>query len=198
MEEKLRFCLLDEEVLQLARWACEIEDHYSKLANHPVPMDMEWAKDGRTGELFIVQARPETVQSQIQKTNSIDSYHLKSTSKVLLKGQSVGDRIGSGRVRVIENAKDIADLLPGEVLVTEKTDPDWEPAMQRASAIVTNRGGRTCHAAIVSRELGIPAIVGSLTATSSLKTGDLVTVSCAEGTTGYVYEGAFGIFGGTH
>lgn len=190
-EDRTRFSISDEDVLTLAKWACGIEDYYSKRAGHHVPMDMEWAKDGRDGELYIVQARPETVQSQKEKHNvgTIESYHLKSRSDVLLKGSSVGDKIGTGKVRVIKTAHDLDQLLQGEVLVTDKTDPDWEPAMKRASAVITNRGGRTCHAAIVSRELGLPAIVGTQTGTETLKTGQLVTVSCCEGETGFVYAG---------
>jgi pyruvate,water dikinase len=187
--DRARFSISDEDVLTLTKWACIIEDHYSQRAGHEVPMDMEWAKDGNTGKLYIVQARPETVQSQKEKGRSIETYHLKSRSTVLLNGRSVGEKISVGAVRVINNSRDLAQLLPGEILVTDKTDPDWEPAMKRAAGIVTNRGGRTCHAAIVSRELGLPAIVGTQTGTEALKTGQLVTVSCAEGESGYVYEG---------
>jgi pyruvate,water dikinase len=187
--DRERFALDDDEILTLARWACLIEDHYSKKSKHKMPMDMEWAKDGQTGELFIVQARPETVQSR-KEQNSIETFRLKSKGKVLVSGRSVGEKIAQGKVRVIESAKDLGELLKGEVLVTDKTDPDWEPAMKRAAAIVTNRGGRTCHAAIVSRELGVPAIVGTINGTATLKTGQMVTISCAEGETGYVYEGA--------
>ena len=189
VDERNRFSISDDDVLTLTKWACGIEDHYSKRAEHHVPMDMEWAKDGRTGELFIVQARPETVQSLKNKAGAIEVFHLKSRSTVLLKGNSVGERIGTGAVRVIKNASDLSQLLPGEVLVTDKTDPDWEPAMKKASAVITNRGGRTCHAAIVSRELGLPAIVGTQTGTEDLKTGQVVTVSCCEGETGFVYGG---------
>ena len=187
--DRSRFSISDDDVLILSRWACAIEDYYSKRAGHFVPMDMEWAKDGRSGELFIVQARPETVQSQKDKNGYLESYRLLEHSNVLLKGSSVGDKIGSGSVRVIKNAQDLEQLLPGEVLVTDKTDPDWEPAMRRASAVITNRGGRTCHAAIVSRELGLPAIVGTQIGTEVLKTGQMVTVSCAEGETGFIYDG---------
>ncbi|MDD4976679.1 MAG: phosphoenolpyruvate synthase [Bacteriovorax sp.] len=190
-DDRTRFSISDEDVLTLAKWACGIEDYYSKKKGHHLPMDMEWAKDGRSGELFIVQARPETVQSQKDnlKAGTILSYHLKKHSEVLLKGSSVGEKIGSGQVRVIKTAEDLGQLLQGEILVTDKTDPDWEPAMKRASAIITNRGGRTCHAAIVSRELGLPAIVGTQNATETLKSGQMVTVSCAEGETGFVYDG---------
>jgi pyruvate,water dikinase len=186
--DRERFALDDEEILMLARWACLIEEHYSKKSGRKMPMDMEWAKDGRTGELFVVQARPETVQSQ-KVTDSVDVYRLKKRGKVIVTGRSVGEKIAHATVKVIKSAKDLALLQAGEILVTDKTDPDWEPAMKRAAAIVTNRGGRTCHAAIVSRELGIPAVVGTLTGTDALKTGQEVTVSCAEGEAGYVYDG---------
>jgi pyruvate,water dikinase len=152
-------------------------------------MDIEWAKDGRNGELFIVQARPETVHSRTAPQR-IEQYHLRQRGRVLVEGRSVGNRIASGPVRVIPNAVDLRKFEAGEVLVTDKTDPDWEPIMKKAAAIVTNRGGRTCHAAIVSRELGVPAIVGTETATAALQTGQIVTVSCAEGDAGFVYEGA--------
>jgi pyruvate,water dikinase len=190
--DRQRFSISDEDVAALAKWACVIEDHYSNKAGHPVPMDMEWAKDGKSGELFIVQARPETVQSQKEKKsiNTLESYRLKARSKVLLKGSSVGEKIATGVVRVIHNAHDLNQLLQGEILVTDRTDPDWEPAMKRAAAVVTNRGGRTCHAAIVSRELGLPAIVGTESGTEVLKTGQRVTVSCAEGEVGFVYDGS--------
>lgn len=189
IEDRQRFSISDDDVLNLSRWACIIEDYYSKRVARSVPMDIEWAKDGYTGELFIVQARPETVQSQIKSLGFIETYHLKGRSKILLTGSSVGQKIGSGAVRVIESAHDLSQLLQGEVLVTDKTDPDWEPAMKRASAVITNRGGRTCHAAIVSRELGLPAIVGTQVGTQVLQTGQIVTLSCSEGETGFVYEG---------
>ncbi len=188
IDERNRFSISDDDILQLAKWACTIEDHYSKKRGSFSPMDMEWAKDGESGELFIVQARPETVQSQKQ-IEVIETYHLKERSPILIKGRSVGEKIASGPVRVIQSPQDLGKLQQGEVLVTEKTDPDWEPAMKKASAIVTNRGGRTCHAAIVSRELGLPAIVGTKHGTEVLKDGKLVTVSCAEGDSGIVYEG---------
>lgn len=187
-EDRLRHSVSDNDILTLARWACIIEDHYSKKLKRFVPMDMEWAKDGETGELFIVQARPETVQSQ-KNENTLETYHLKSRGKVLISGRSVGDKISTGKVRIIKQAKDLSELKSGEVLVTDKTDPDWEPAMKRASAIITNRGGRTCHAAIVSRELGLPAIVGTMTGTEVLQSGEDITVSCAEGEEGFVYKG---------
>ena len=151
-------------------------------------MDIEWAKDGRSGELFIVQARPETVQSQ-RPRGVIEIYHRHEDAPVLVRGRSVGDRIGSGRVHVIASTDRLRDFRDGEVLGAENTDPDWEPIMKRASAIVTDHGGRTCHAAIVARELEIPAIVGAENATARLATGQAVTVSCAEGETGFVYEG---------
>jgi pyruvate,water dikinase len=186
--DRQRFAIADDEILSLARWACLIEEHYSNKLGRPCPMDMEWAKDGSTGEVFILQARPETVQSQ-RAVDTIESYQLKQRGKVLLTGRSIGEKIASGRVRVIPNAANLAGFQPGEVLVTDKTDPDWEPVMKRAAAIITNRGGRTCHAAIVSRELGVPAIVGAERSDELLRTGQVVTVSCAEGETGYVYDG---------
>jgi len=187
--EREQFSLGDNDILALARWACIIEDHYTSKRGHSCPMDMEWAKDGLTGELFIVQARPETVQSQKQVTQ-LDRYELEQRSAQLVAGRAVGDRIGSGKVRLIESVQQLHEFEPGEVLVTDKTDPDWEPVMKNAAAIVTNRGGRTCHAAIVSRELGLPAIVGTNNATDILQAGQEVTVCCAEGDTGVVYEGA--------
>lgn len=186
--DRARFALNEDEILQLARWAAVIEDHYSKKRGRPTPMDMEWAKDGITGELFIVQARPETVQSQ--RTGKIlETFRLKEKGKRLVTGRSVGERIAAGPVRVIKDAQQLELFQEGEVLVTDKTDPDWEPIMKKAAAIVTNRGGRTCHAAIVSRELGLPAIVGAADATEILTNGKSVTVSCAEGDAGYVYDG---------
>ncbi|HEX9757011.1 MAG TPA: phosphoenolpyruvate synthase [Nitrospiria bacterium] len=188
-DDRKRFSVTDEEILTLANWACVIEEHYSNKKGTPSPMDMEWGKDGQTGELFILQARPETVQSQ-KNQNFIEVYRLKEKGPVLVTGKSVGEKIGHGPVRVIKNVQHIQQFKKGEVLVTDKTDPDWEPIMKKASAIVTNRGGRTCHAAIVSRELGLPAIVGAEKATEQLKDGRQITVSCAEGETGFVYEGA--------
>jgi pyruvate,water dikinase len=187
-QDRARFALSDDEILALARWAVIIEEHYSRKRGLNCPMDMEWAKDGLTGELFIVQARPETVQSQ-KATDELETYHLRSHGKVLAKGHSVGEKIGSGPVRVIKNVHESGAFRTGDVLVTDKTDPDWEPIMKKAAAIVTNRGGRTCHAAIVSRELGLPAIVGTENATDVLRDDQLVTVSCAEGDAGFVYEG---------
>jgi len=183
-----RFAINDDEVLQLARWACVIEDHYSRLRGQFTPMDIEWAKDGMTGELFIVQARPETVHSQ-KAENVLRSYELQERSEILTTGRSVGDSVGQGKARVILDANQIELFREGEVLVTTRTDPDWEPIMKKASAIVTNQGGRTCHAAIIARELGIPAIVGCEDATDVIQTGEEVTVSCCEGEEGRIYAG---------
>lgn len=187
-DDRERFCLNDEEVLTLARYGVIIEEHYSRLAGEPRPMDIEWAKDGKTGELFIVQARPETVQSQLDAAYQ-EIFHLKETGKILVQGKSVGQRIAAGPARVVVDASEMKNVRDGEILVTDMTDPDWEPVMKRAGAIVTNRGGRTCHAAIVARELGIPAIVGCGDATLRIRDGQEVTVSCAEGDTGNVYDG---------
>jgi pyruvate, water dikinase len=186
--DRQRLTLRDDEVLQLARWACIVEDHYSAKRGQPVPMDLEWAKDGQTGELFIVQARPETVQSR-RNPDVLEAWQLGQRGKVLATGRSVGEKIAIGRVRVIQSAQMIDQFQAGEVLVTDKTDPDWQPIMKKAAAIITNRGGRTCHAAIVSRELGLPAIVGTEHGTDVLHSGQMVTVSCAEGDKGFVYEG---------
>lgn len=186
--DRARFAIEDDDILPLARWACLIEEHYSAKRGHPTPMDIEWAKDGCTGELFIVQARPETVQSR-QRTDTFESYHLEQRGSVLVTGRSIGAKIACGPVRVIKDVHFLADFQPGEILVADKTDPDWEPIMKKAAAIVTNRGGRTCHAAIVSRELGVPAIVGTEHATQILRDGQSVTVSCAEGDAGFVYDG---------
>ncbi len=191
--ESLRrqYALQDDEILELARWACLIEEHYSALRGRFTPMDIEWAKDGITGELFIVQARPETVQSQ-KATNRLKTYRFTQTEArpdALVRGRAVGEAIGQGTARVILDVRRSDQFQAGEVLVTEKTDPDWEPIMKKASAIVTNQGGRTCHAAIIARELGIPAIVGCGNATQVLRSGDPITVSCAEGEEGRVYPG---------
>lgn len=186
--ERKKLVLSDEEVLELARWAGVIEDHYSAVNGRYTPMDMEWAKDGISGQLFIVQARPETVQSRKKKL-VLTTYRLKSTGKRLVSGHSVGEAIGAGKARLILDAHCMGEFQNEEILVTDKTDPDWEPIMKKASAIVTNQGGRTCHAAIIARELGIPAIVGSENATGVLKTGQEITVSCSEGEIGYVYDG---------
>jgi len=180
--DRARFCLADDDVLELARQALIIEEHYG------CPMDIEWGKDGETGRLYILQARPETVQSRAGRT--LQRYTLKGKGKVLTTGRSIGHRIGAGPARVIRNVKEMSRVETGDVLVADMTDPDWEPVMKRASAIVTNRGGRTCHAAIIARELGIPAVVGCGDATRAIREGQPVTVSCAEGDTGYVYEGA--------
>ncbi|MDI6854213.1 MAG: phosphoenolpyruvate synthase [Deltaproteobacteria bacterium] len=181
-EERRAFVLNDDEILQLARWTKKIEDHYGR------PMDIEWAKDGDTGQLFIVQARPETVQSRKEAT-VMKSFRLKERSRRLISGLSIGEAIAAGKVCVIKNVHDIGQFRDNAVLVTEMTDPDWVPIMRRAAGIVTDHGGRTCHAAIVSRELGIPAIVGTGKATEVLQDGQEVTISCAEGDQGYVYEG---------
>lgn len=186
--ERRRFSITDDEVLTLARAAVEIEQHYSEQAGTDRPMDIEWAKDGQSGELFILQARPETVHSQ-QGEFGIEVFTLKERGPVLVEGKSVGERIAAGQARVIESAADMSRLEPGELLVTDMTDPDWEPIMKKAGAIITNRGGRTCHAAIIARELGIPAIVGCGNATELLNDGQEVTASCAEGNVGTVYEG---------
>lgn len=186
-DERLRFAITDDEILTLARWACLIEDHYSRKRGQYTPMDIEWAKDGRTGEIFIVQARPETVQSQKQ-IDTLEIYRLLEKGQLLVQGRSVGEKIAHGPVRIVDSAKNLHQVQNGDVLVTDKTDPDWEPTMKKAAAIVTNRGGRTCHAAIVSRELGLPAIVGTENGTERLEDGQPVTVSCAEGETGFVYK----------
>lgn len=180
--DQKRFTLKNTEVLKLADWAMKIEEHYKK------PMDIEWAKDGGSGQLYIVQARPETVEAR-KSVNVLEKYHLKKTGKVVIQGVAVGAKIGQGPAQVIKSIKEISKFKPGSVLVTEMTDPDWEPVMKQATAIVTNSGGRTCHAAIVSRELGIPCIVGTAKATTAIKHGQKVTVSCAEGEVGLVYDG---------
>ena len=169
-DDRERFVLSDDDILTLARWAVLVEEHYSGLRGTPTPMDIEWAKDGRSGELFLVQARPETVHAQ-RDPLVLERFHLDTRGDVLAKGRSVGEKIGQGPARIIRSAADLEQLQQGEVLVTEMTDPDWEPVMKRAAAVVTDRGGRTCHAAIVSRELGIPAIVGTGTGTSSMTIG---------------------------
>lgn len=186
--DRERFCLTDDEILQLARWTTIIEDHYSAEAGYFKPMDIEWGKDGRTGDLFILQARPETVQSQ-RDVNVLETYVLLESREPLVTGTSVGARIGAGLVQVIKSVEEIKNFKKGEVLVTDMTDPDWEPIMKIASAIVTNKGGRTCHAAIVSRELGVPCIVGTGNGTKALLGVTHATVSCAEGEVGKVYEG---------
>jgi len=188
LQDQQKFCITNEEAVKLAKWCLEIEKYFSKKHNHYQPMDIEWAKDGRTGELFIVQARPETVHSGEDK-NVLKEYQLQKKGKVLVEGIAVGSKIGSGKVRILHNAKNISSFKKGEVLVTEITDPDWEPIMKIAGAIVTDKGGRTSHAAIVSRELGIPCIVGSNNATKILKNGKEVTVDSSSGQVGNVYEG---------
>ncbi len=179
--DRRRFCLSDADIVALARQALIIEEHYGR------PMDIEWGRDGTSGTIFILQARPETVQSRSGRT--IQRYALKGRSRVLATGRSIGQRIGAGAARVIRDASEMARVQNGDVLVADMTDPDWEPVMKRAAAIVTNRGGRTCHAAIIARELGVPAVVGCGDATQSIHEGQEVTVSCAEGDTGHVYEG---------
>jgi pyruvate,water dikinase len=181
--ERQKFALNDHELNELSKQALIIEKHYGS------PMDIEWAKDGDDGKLYIVQARPETVKSR-QNVGTMERYILKQKANVLVEGRSIGQRIGSGKVRIVQSIKEMDKVQEGDVLVSDMTDPDWEPVMKRASAIVTNRGGRTCHAAIIARELGVPAIVGSGNATEVLVEGAEVTVSCAEGDTGFVYEGA--------
>ncbi|HXE62702.1 MAG TPA: phosphoenolpyruvate synthase [Bryobacteraceae bacterium] len=188
-EDRQRFSLRDEEVLKLARWACLIEKHYSQIAGHPMPMDLEWAKDGLTGELYILQARPETVHSAGPRTATAQVYKLKGDGGTpLVVGQAVGEKIGAGQVRVVRDLAELSTVKDGEVLVARNTDPDWEPVMRRVTAIVTEQGGRTAHAAIVSREFGIPCIVGTGNATNILTTGQVVTVCCAEGSEGHVYQ----------
>jgi pyruvate,water dikinase len=188
--ERVQFSLTDDEVLRLAQWACLIEEHYSGQAGHPQPMDIEWAKDGKTGKLFVVQARPETVHSGKTREAVAQVYRLNSDHGApLVMGQAVGERIGSGRVRVVRDAGDLPKVQAGDVLVARITDPDWEPVMRRVSAIVTDQGGRTAHAAIVSREFGLPCIVGTGNATEVLQDGAEATVVCSEGSEGHVYAG---------
>jgi pyruvate,water dikinase len=186
--DREHFCISDEEALILADYAVKVEKHYSQKAGHPLPMDMEWAKDGKDGQLYMVQARPETVISQRQ-INMLEEFVLQGTGKVLATGRSVGEKIASGTAHNILDTDHLSEFKPGEVLVADTTSPDWEPVMKTAAAIVTNRGGRTCHAAIVSRELGIPAVVGAENATTKIQSGEKVTVSCAEGDIGKVYKG---------
>ena len=183
IELRNRYSLNDQEVVELAKYAVIIEKHYGR------PMDIEWGKDGRDGKLYILQARPETVKSQQKSTDSQQRFKLKSSGTVLASGRAIGQKIGAGPVRVIRDPSEMERVQPGDVLVADMTDPNWEPVMKRASAIVTNRGGRTCHAAIIARELGVPAVVGCGNATDMLKDGTLVTVSCAEGDEGKIYDG---------
>ena len=187
-EEQSHFCLSDEDVMVLADYAIKVENHYSQKAGFHKPMDMEWAKDGIDGNIYMVQARPETVESQ-KKGNILEVYHLKGKAKVLVTGQAIGTKIGQGKVHYINDVSELNSFKEGEILVADTTNPDWEPIMKIASAIVTNKGGRTCHAAILSRELGIPAVVGCDNATEALKDADEVTVSCADGEDGHIYEG---------
>jgi pyruvate,water dikinase len=187
-EERSRYCLADAEVLELAAAGIAVEDHYSAEAGHPLPMDIEWAKDGLDGKLYVIQARPETVISR-RAAGFIEHYELKKRGKPVLTGHAVGERIASGRARVVRSHAELGQFQPGEVLVAAATEPDWGTVMKSAAAIVTDRGGRTCHAAIVARELGIPAVVGTGSATERIKTGDDLTVSCAEGAAGNVYAG---------
>jgi pyruvate, water dikinase len=184
-----RFVLTDDEALTLARWAILVEEHYSRRAGADVPMDLEWGKDGRTGELFILQARPETVHSQRAAGAKLEVFRLKGKGTAVLTGKSVGGRIGCGPIRVVRSAADLPSFRDGEVLVAGMTDPDWEPVLRKAAAVVTDRGGRTCHAAIVSREMGLPCVVGTGHGTEALHDGQTVTVSCAEGDVGKVYDG---------
>ena len=183
IEMRNRYSLNDEEIVELAKYAVIIEKHYGR------PMDIEWGKDGRDGKLYILQARPETVKSQQKSTDAQQRYKLKGSSVVLTSGRAIGQKIGAGPVRVIRDPSEMERVQPGDVLVADMTDPNWEPVMKRASAIVTNRGGRTCHAAIIARELGVPAVVGCGDATDVLIDGNLVTVSCAEGDEGRIYDG---------
>jgi pyruvate,water dikinase len=180
-EQRNRFCINDADVIELAKQALVIEKHYKR------PMDIEWAKDGHDQKIYILQARPETVKSR--RSQNIERYELKAKGPVLAEGRSIGQKIGAGTAKVVKDLNEMSRIQPGDVLVTDMTDPDWEPVMKRASAIVTNRGGRTCHAAIIARELGIPAVVGCGDATKKIKDGDPVTVSCAEGDTGFIYQG---------
>jgi pyruvate,water dikinase len=181
--KSMQFSLTDDEVTELAKQAQIIEKHYQR------PMDIEWAKDGVDGKLYIVQARPETVRSR-EDMQVIERFQLKGDANIVCTGRAIGHKIGAGKAKVLASIEEMDKIMPGDVLVTDMTDPDWEPIMKKAAAIVTNRGGRTCHAAIIARELGIPAVVGCADATQSIKTGDNVTVSCAEGDTGYIYNQA--------
>lgn len=194
-EEMRTFSITDADILTLARYAIKIEEHYTKEAGEYRPMDMEWSKDGESGEIFIVQARPETVQSQKSKNGcaqKLEKFRFKDRSverEVILTGRAIGGKIGHGKVRIINDLEHMNTFKEGEILVTDNTDPDWEPAMKKAAAVITNRGGRTCHAAIVAREIGVPAIVGAVGATDRLYTGMEITTSCAEGEEGYIYAG---------
>jgi pyruvate,water dikinase len=187
-EDRDRFCITDEDVLTLAGYAIAVEEHYSAANGRPTPMDMEWAKDGTDGRLYLLQARPETVVSQ-RTSGVVEQVRLTGTGVVLATGRAVGERAASGAARIVRHVQDLQAFVTGEVLVADTTTPDWEPVMKRAAAIVTSRGGRTCHAAIVARELGIPAVVGASGALARIAAGQMVTVSCAEGETGRIYEG---------
>jgi len=189
MADRERFCLSDADVLTLADYAIKVEEHYSAIAGEPRPMDIEWAKDGSDGQLYLLQARPETVVSQ-RRGQVLETFRIGGGGDVLVQGRAVGEKIASGRARIVAAVGNLAEFRPGEVLVADTTTPDWEPVMKAAAGIVTNRGGRTCHAAIVARELGIPAVVGSEGATTAISDGEQVTVSCAEGDVGKVYRGA--------
>ncbi|MBW1636742.1 MAG: phosphoenolpyruvate synthase, partial [Deltaproteobacteria bacterium] len=186
--ERRLFCISDDEALQLAGYAVIIEDYYSKKAGKDRPMDIEWAKDGNTGELYIVQARPETVQSQ-KSIDVLETYYLEKKGELLTTGKSIGEKIATGKAHMIPDVAHLSSFKPGEILVADTTTPDWEPVMKTASALITNRGGRTCHAAIISRELGIPAVVGVQDATEKIQTGQELTVSCAQGDDGLIYDG---------
>ncbi len=190
-EDRMRYALDDSEILTLARWACIVEQHYSGISGKDCPMDIEWAKDGLTGELFIVQARPETVQS-LKSQQVLSTYLLEGEGELVVSGRAVGEMIGHGKARVILDTQKLATFEKGEILVTRQTNPDWEPIMKKASAIITDQGGRTCHAAIIARELGIPAVVGCGNATEIIKNGQELTVSCAQGEKGNVYQGIIG------
>lgn len=181
-------CFSDEEAKTIAEWCVKIENHYSKHHGHPTPMDIEWAKDGITGELFIVQARPETVRSA-QQANVLKQTQVTEHEAPILEGSAIGSDAASGKARVIRDVSQISQMQPGEILVADMTDPDWVPGLRIASGVVTNRGGRTCHAAIVSRELGVPCIVGTKDATETLKTGEEYTIDCSKGSNGLVYPG---------
>ncbi|VVB72578.1 putative phosphoenolpyruvate synthase [uncultured archaeon] len=187
-DDRRRFCISDDDVLTLARYAMKIEDHYSEKASKDIPMDIEWAKDGRTGELFIVQARPETVQSQ-KNRDILETYHIETKGPVLVTGRSVGEKIASGKAHIMSDIAQLSSFKPGKILISDTTTPDWEPVMKIAAAIVTNTGGRTSHAAIVSREFGIPAVVGAKGATEKIKADQEITVDCSGGDAGVVYDG---------
>ena len=189
-EDRARYALSQDEALQLARWACRIERHYSERRGQPTPMDIEWAKDGISGDLFILQARPETVEAR-RSTNLLRSWHLEPhQAELLCTGRAIGASVNSGRARILRHPSEIQRFQAGDVLVTERTDPDWEPILKRASGVITNQGGRTCHAAIIAREMGITAIVGAGDATERISDGDTITASCCEGDEGRVYRGA--------